>query len=81
MVSALAFTVAPANGGVYVFPRFRVNVPGKGLIPLLATGARVTGIHSLVWLKYVSVGTHFLKNCLALGTSGISGTSGIFLVP
>jgi len=50
VVSAIAFTVAPANGGVYVFACFRINVKRKGFIPLLATGATVTGIHSLVRL-------------------------------
>jgi hypothetical protein len=49
MVSAITFTVAPANGGVYVFACFRINVKRKGFIPLLASGATVTGIHSLVW--------------------------------
>ncbi len=35
------------NGRVYVFPIFRINVRRKGFIPLLATEATVTGIHSL----------------------------------
>ena len=59
MVSAITFTVAPANAGVYVFACFRINVPRKGFIPLLATGAAVTGIHSLVWFKYVFMFVHF----------------------
>ena len=53
MIPAFALPVAPANAGVYVFACFRINVKRKGFIPLLATGATVTGIHSFVWFKYV----------------------------
>jgi hypothetical protein len=59
VVSAIAFTVAPANGGVYVSACIRFNVKRKGFFPLLATGATVTGIHSFVWFKYVALVIHF----------------------
>ena len=59
MITAITFTVAPANAGVYVFACFRINVKRKGFIPLLATGAMVTCIHSLVWFKYVFMFIHY----------------------
>jgi hypothetical protein len=58
VVSAITFTVAPANGGVEVKACFGINVSRKGLISLLTAGAGVSGVHSLVWLKYVSVFNH-----------------------
>jgi hypothetical protein len=62
MVTAITFTVAPANGGVYVFACFLINIPGKGFFLLSAFGATVPGNHSLVWLKYVTVcSSHFFK--------------------
>jgi hypothetical protein len=58
-MSAIAFPVAPAYGRVDVFACIRFNVKRKGFIPLLATWATVTGIHSFVWFKYVALVIHF----------------------
>ena len=65
MVTTITFTVAPANVGVYLFACCCINVPGKVFF-CATTGATVTGIHSLVWFKYVSVVTHLLKFCFSL---------------
>jgi hypothetical protein len=50
MISTITFTVASPNSRVYIFALFRIYVPRKGFITLLATWTMVTGAQSFVWL-------------------------------